>query len=200
MARIPRIAARTLLAMTIAGSASSACGGPAEAPPDEASAAATPTRPETAATTTPPTAPTPAPPVEARVITLGTGFTPDPWVLDGDVEGTIDAATLDEHCHGWLSSAPDIIFDADTAFTQVSLLAHSTDGDLSLVVQAADGSFRCDDDSEGHDPMVSGSFSPGPHKIWVGVARRGARRHFRIGLSELPETTCASLETAALAP
>ena len=201
MVRIPPSAARPVLAMTILSALSSACGGQAEAPADEPTTleATSPTE-----DTTPPSAGAadhaPAAVAEPRVVRLGTGFTPDPWVLEGEVLGTIDAATLDDQCHGWLASAPDMIFDADTAFTQVSLLAHSEEGDLSLVVQRADGSFRCDSDSEGHDPMVSGSFAPGRHKVWIGVAREGARRHFHIGLTELPETTCASLETAALAP
>ncbi len=131
---------------------------------------------------------------------LGAGFTPDPWVMDAEVVGTVDAHTLDEGCAGWLSSTPNMLFDADTAITELYLMAHTREGDLSLVVQGPDGSFRCAASAEDRGPTLSGFFAAGRHKVWVGVSTEGRARRFRLGLSELSETTPSSLESAPLAP
>jgi len=133
-------------------------------------------------------------------VRLGAGFTPDPWVMDVEMVGTVDAHTLDEDCTGWLSSTPNMLFDADTAITELYLMAYAPDADLSLVVQGPDGSFRCVASAEGEGPMVSGFFASGRHKVWVGVSAEGRSKRVRLGLSELSETTAAGLQNAPLAP
>jgi hypothetical protein len=120
--------------------------------------------------------------------------------MGAEITGTVDAHTLDEACGGWLSSTPNMLFDADTAITELYLMAYAPDAELTLVVQDPDGSFRCVTSAEGEGLRLSGFFASGRHKIWVGVSAEGRSKRVRLGLSELEETTAPSLETAALTP
>ena len=125
-------------------------------------------------------------------VALEAGFVPDPHVVNGTSGGGVDAATLSPGCSGWVSSTPDHVLDARSAFAPLRILAHST-GDVTLVVQKPDGSYVCNDDAEGTDPVIEAQLSAGAHRIWVGSYEQGASAQYRLGFSELGSTRAASL-------
>ena len=117
MARLTPIA--SALGVTLCCALLGACGGDDEATPAPSPPSASPA--PSAAEADPAPAEQPAPratPEPAREVRLGAGFTPDPWVMDGEITGTVDAHTWCEACGGWLSSTPHLLFEADTAITE----------------------------------------------------------------------------------
>ena len=66
--------------------------------------------------------------------------------------------------------------------------------DITLVVQRPDGTYLCNDDSDGLNPMVEGPFAAGAYQIFVGAySAEAAGASYRLGISELPTTTPTSL-------
>ena len=125
-------------------------------------------------------------------VSLRSGFTPDPHVVQGTSGGTQNAATINQACNGWISHRPDHIFVAETAYASLRIMVNS-EQDVTLVVQRPDGSYVCNDDSEGLNPMVTGSFPAGRYSVWVGSYREGEMAPYRLGFSELSTVTPGSL-------
>jgi len=177
-----------------------ACGGQEEAP-------ALPTAETTMLPSASPSAPEApiAPPVpEAstapRTVRLGAGFTPDPWVVAGEAETTVDAAGLDSACTGFIPSMPSVLFQADTAITELSVMAQGSEPGVALVVQGPEGGFRCAHADAEEQIVIDGFFAAGQHKIWFGTHTESARARYRLGFSELPDLSAAGVAGAALAP
>lgn len=179
--------------LLIAGltAAALACG---EDTPPPSPAASGPAAAAPVAQPQPPVPAQPAPTMQSNfgTVTLEAGFVPDPHVVSGTSGGNIDASTLSAGCSGWVSSTPDHILDARGAFSTMRILGHSS-GDVTLVVQKPDGSYLCNDDAEGTDPVVEGSFAAGSYRIWVGSYEQGRNAQYRLGFSELSSTRAASL-------
>ena len=125
-------------------------------------------------------------------VTLSTGFMPDPHKAEGTSGGARDASGLGAGCVGYISETPDHLFVASDSFTNLRIMAHSS-GDVTLVVQKPDGSYLCNDDFEGTDPLVEGSFPPGTYKIWIGSYEQGTNSPYKLGFSELSSVTPATL-------
>jgi len=141
---------------------------------------------------TPPTPPpTPTTGLQADV-RLAPGFMPDPHVVQGSAGGARDASTLDPSCAGWVGAQPNHIFEATGSFPDLRVMAHSP-ADTTLVIQAPDGSYLCNDDAEGLNPMIAQGFGAGFYRIYVGTYDRGGSSSYRLGFSELSSVTPASL-------
>jgi len=150
----------------------------------------------------PGTTPTPAPGTPAAApagasnfgtVTLSTGFTPDPHTATGTSGGAVNAQNLNQACRGWIAQNPDHLFVAQTAFSNLRILVNGGSGDTTLVVQKPDGSYVCNDDAEGRNPIVTGSFTPGTYKVWVGSYEQNQNTQYTIGFTELGSVTVASL-------
>jgi hypothetical protein len=125
-------------------------------------------------------------------VQLNAGFIPDPHTASGTSGGNIDASTWQAGCNGFVTQQPDHLFVAATAFANLRVLAHSQ-GDITLVVQKPDGTYICNDDTEGTDPVVAGAFPAGTYKIWIGSYQAGTNSPYTVGFTELPSVTTASL-------
>ncbi len=125
-------------------------------------------------------------------VNLEPGFVPDPKVVNGTSGGGIDANTLQAGCAGWVSQTPDHILAASGNFTNLRVMAHST-GDITLVVQKPDGSYLCNDDTEGTDPVVAAAMPQGNYKIWIGSYEQGTNSQYQLGFSELESVNPSSL-------
>jgi len=128
-------------------------------------------------------------------VTLAPGFMPDPNTATGTSGGSIAAQTLDPSCRGFVASTPDHILVATARFNNLRVLVNGGSADTTLVIQAFDGSYLCEDDTqgEGRNPVISRPFAPGIYKIWVGSYTQGANAPYTIGFSELSSTRTASL-------
>ncbi|MDQ3038039.1 MAG: hypothetical protein M3Y87_36930, partial [Myxococcota bacterium] len=146
------------------------------------------------------TASTSAPGSPGEIIALPPGFRPDPIVRRGTGGGPIDAASIDGSCIGYITSEPTFVMKLDGAVPDLRVLVHMQ-GDATLVVQLADGSVLCNDDSEGLDPIVEGRFPPGRHRVWVGTySESGAGASYTIAFSRQRGLSTMSLDGMAETP
>lgn len=119
---------------------------------------------------------------------LESGFTPDPWSqsLQAGGSGQVND-NLASGCRGYINfSAPDV--DLNYRSGNFNLYIYADSGsDTTLVVNAPDGSWHCDDDSgDGLDPMITFSNpQSGNYNIWVGVYSAAELQPATLNISEL---------------
>jgi hypothetical protein len=125
-------------------------------------------------------------------ITLATGFTPDPHVASGTSGAGAsgrDASTLDANCRGQIDSTPDHLFVATTAMSNLRIMANSQ-SDTTLVIRKPDGTYACNDDGEGLNPIVAIQGAPaGTYQVFVGSYNEGENAAYKLGVSELDSVT-----------
>ncbi len=129
-----------------------------------------------------------------ETVRLVPGFTPDPTTVNGMSGGVVDAATFDRSCNGFISEAPDHFLAVDVEFAELAVLARSP-GDITLVVQMPDETFRCNDDHEGTNPLVRGRFPGGTYRIWIGSYERGTIHPYALGFTELSTIAPSNLSS-----
>jgi len=121
-----------------------------------------------------------------ETVRLNTGFTPDPFYVRLQSGGSIDAQSINSSCRGFIADAPDVRlhFEAGQLPLLISALSES---DTTLVINAPDGRWYCDDDSgEGLNPSVR--FDPavsGRYEIWVGTFGDRSLEATRLSISEI---------------
>lgn len=123
---------------------------------------------------------------------LSPGFAPDPTFLNGSAGGPTDASTMSPTCRGFVPSSPSHVLVLGAAFPTLRLLVHS-EADTTLVVRMADGSIRCNDDSDGFDPVVEGPFPQGSHEVFVGTYAAGAPSAYQLGITVNPALTPSTM-------
>ena len=187
----------TLLAAVSALALGSVGCGDDDVPPAAQPVAPQPVAPAQGAATGQPSAP--AGGSNFGTVTLSTGFTPDPHTATGTSGGAVNAQNLNQACRGWIAQQPDHLFVAQTPFSSLRILVNGGAGDTTLVVQKPDGSFSCNDDAEGTNPIVTGSFTPGTYKVWVGSYEQNQNTAYTIGFTELGSVTAASMGGGAAA-
>lgn len=142
---------------------------------------------------TPPPVGTAPPVAGGGMVTIGPGFLPDPQTGAGTAGGPIAASTMSPECRGYIAAAPNHILNATGQFMNLRIVVSST-ADTTLVVQRADGTFACNDDSDGLNPVVAGPFGPGQHRVWIGTySASSAGTPYTVGFTELSSVTAASL-------
>lgn len=107
-------------------------------------------------------------------IILNSGFTPDPYVVQVDAGGNINAANIGSPCRGMISDAPD--FQVTYRAGSFPLVFRTRSGvDTTLVVNGADGRWYCDDDSGGglNSQVFFSRPLSGVYDIWVGTYAGG---------------------------
>ena len=115
---------------------------------------------------------------------LEPGFDPDPQKITGTLGGDINATSIAPGCNGWVTRAPDHLFNIEGSFEFMRVFAQS-ESDTTLVIRAPDGTFHCNDDSNGLHPAISlDRWSPGQYLIWVGSYQRGDRGDYSVGFTE----------------
>lgn len=118
-------------------------------------------------------------------LTLSTGFQPDPTYVNLTAGGSIYAGA-NSSCRGYIANAPDVRLYYTAGSLPLIISVDSTT-DTTLVVNAPNGSWYCDDDSgEGSNPSLTFS-SPlsGRYEIWIGTYSSGGYAAARLAISEL---------------
>ncbi len=120
-------------------------------------------------------------------IRLRSGFLPDPQVIDVDAGGNRPASQLDDRCRGFISRAPDVRLHY-SAGTLPLIISADSRADTTLVINAPDGSWYCDDDG-GVGPLnPSIRFDDpdsGRYEIWVGTYSAGPTAPAELNISEI---------------
>lgn len=113
--------------------------------------------------------------------TLETGFVPDPRTIDIRAGGELDAdmavagqTVASGYCAGYVTREPAVELDYSAGDLPL-LISASGEEDLTLMVNAPDGAWLCDDDgSDGLDPGIAFDVpQSGIYDIYVGTFGQG---------------------------
>lgn len=115
---------------------------------------------------------------------LTAGFQPDPQYADVLSGGNTDASRI-SGCSGFIANNPDVRVVYSAGSYPLSIWAESS-GDTTLVINAPDGNWYCDDDSGGNLNPVVRFARPmsGRYEIWVGTFGSNANIRSRVWVSE----------------
>ncbi|MDP3277893.1 MAG: peptidase S1 [Deltaproteobacteria bacterium] len=126
---------------------------------------------------------------------LRAGFTPDPHRVSIVTGGTINASSLGlgAGCVGFVTRQPDFILNLSGTSSSLRIYAQipgaraSSGTDATLLVNTANGQWRCNDDSYGGaNPTVDvPNAGPGQYDIWVGSYVSGSRARGQLMITEL---------------
>jgi hypothetical protein len=120
-------------------------------------------------------------------VNLSGGFTPDPYVVQVRSGGSLNAESLSRDCKGFISQAPDVRLNYNSGSLPL-IISVAASADTTLVVNAPDGRWYCDDDAgvNGLNPMVRfNSPQTGRYEIWVGTYGNATLQPARLAISEL---------------
>ncbi|MBX3562905.1 MAG: hypothetical protein KF780_13955 [Sphingomonas sp.] len=121
-------------------------------------------------------------------INLNGGFTPDPQVINMQSGGNIDAQrAISSSCRGFIANAPDVrLVYSPTSYPLI--ISVDSSADTTLVVNAPDGRWYCDDDGgeRGLNPSVRFNRPmSGRYEIWVGTYGNASLQPARLYISEV---------------
>ncbi len=120
-------------------------------------------------------------------VNLTAGFTPDPRVVAVRSGGNINVENLSANCRGFISNAPDVRLVYSAGSLPLIISANAS-ADTTLVVNAPDGSWYCDDDGgeRGLNPSVRfNNPQSGRYEIWVGTYGNASLQPADLHISEL---------------
>ena len=120
-------------------------------------------------------------------VTLQAGFTPDPRVINLRAGGDRNAQNLSSSCRGFITNAPDVRVQYSSGDYPL-IISVASGADTTLVVNAPDGSYYCDDDGgvNGLNPAVRFNRPmSGRYEIWVGTYSSGNAQPAELHISEV---------------
>jgi hypothetical protein len=118
---------------------------------------------------------------------LNAGFTPDPYVVNLQSGGNINASNISASCRGFIADAPDVRLNYRSGSYPL-IISVNASADTTLVVNAPDGSWYCDDDggNQGLNPSIRfNSPQSGQYDIWVGTYGNASLQPAQLHISEL---------------
>ena len=120
-------------------------------------------------------------------VNLNAGYTPDPYVVNVQSGGSQNAQNLSSSCRGFIANAPDVRVNYSAgSFPLIFSVASSAD--TTLVINAPDGSWYCDDDggNNGLNPAIRfGSPMSGQYDVWIGTYGNASLQPAQLHVSEL---------------
>lgn len=119
---------------------------------------------------------------------LTAGFTPDPFSVELVSGGPIDVTYLGDDCRGYATEASD--YDVTYTAGEQDLLRFyfvADTADTTLVINAPDGSWHCNDDAPGTiDPAIDfDNPEGGRYDIWIGSFESGTENAGTLYATEL---------------
>jgi hypothetical protein len=120
-------------------------------------------------------------------LNLQAGFPNDPRVVALQSGGSNNAENVANGCRGFIADAPDVRVNYQSGSLPL-IISVASNADTTLVVNAPDGRWYCDDDSgvNGLNPMVRfNSPQSGQYDIWVGTYGNASLQPAQLNISEL---------------
>jgi hypothetical protein len=121
-------------------------------------------------------------------VNLTSGFRPDPVVVNVQSGGNVNTAqSIGGSCTGYVATAPDYRVNYTPGSLPLIISVNSS-ADTTLVVNAPDGNWYCDDDggNQGMNPAVRfNSPRAGQYDIWVGTYGSNSNAASQLNISEL---------------
>lgn len=121
-------------------------------------------------------------------VELTSGFSDDPYVVSMQSGGVIDASALGNPCTGYITEAPDVRLIYEASATYPLIISVNSGADTTLVVNAPDGQWYCDDDTgtTGLNPMVRfNNPMTGRYEIWAGTYGSASLAPAELNISEV---------------
>lgn len=128
------------------------------------------------------------------IVSLAPGFMPDPNVTQVRSGGSLRAseAGAPSNCPGYVSANPDKILRLTGASPNLQVRVNCPNAralsptDTTLVINTANGGWRCNDDTNGANPVVNlDGATPGQYDIWVGSYQQGQAATCALEISEI---------------
>ncbi|MEQ9814840.1 MAG: peptidase S1 [Azospirillaceae bacterium] len=119
---------------------------------------------------------------------LDSGYANDPFIVPITAGGTLAAESLSPQCRGSIANRPDvrIMYRASGALPLQFYVRSAYD--TTLIVNAPDGSWWCNDDTDGFDPAIFFSRPlSGQYDIWIGSYNRGSGLPASLYVSEFQQ-------------
>lgn len=121
-------------------------------------------------------------------VNLRAGFSPDPYVVNVQSGGTVNAQTLSSSCQGFIANAPDVRVNYTAGSFNRLIISANSSADTTLVINGPDGRWYCDDDggNAGMNPSIN--FSPprtGQYDIWIGTYGNASLQPAQLHVSEV---------------
>jgi hypothetical protein len=123
----------------------------------------------------------------AGTVNLDVGFEPDPHVIRVQAGGAEPASSVGRECQGFVSVSPDVRLVYQAGDLPLIISADSN-ADTTLVVNAPDGRWYCDDDGgrSGINPSIRfNNPLSGAYEVWVGTFEEGDTKPARLHISEV---------------
>ena len=118
-------------------------------------------------------------------IALGSGFSGDPRIINVTAGGRLSAQSIDPDCRGSVANAPDVRLNYDAGSLPL-IISVDSDADTTLAINGPDGTWYCDDDTNGTNPVVRfNNPQSGRYDIYVGHYQEGSRIPARLYISEV---------------
>ncbi|MEM8697043.1 MAG: peptidase [Pseudomonadota bacterium] len=119
-------------------------------------------------------------------VNLQAGFSDDPRLFELSSGGRIDASSISSSCRGYIANAPDVrvVYSSGSLPLMFSV---ASEADTTLVVNAPNGRWYCDDDGgNGLNPSIRfDNPLSGRYEVWVGTYGNSSLRSAVLGISEL---------------
>jgi len=118
---------------------------------------------------------------------LNSGFTPDPYVVNLQSGGNINAANLSSSCRGFIADAPDVRLNYRSGNFPL-IFSVNASADTTLVINGPDGRWYCDDDggNNGLNPAIRfNNPQSGQYDVWVGTYGSASLQPAQLHISEL---------------
>ncbi|MFO0684370.1 MAG: hypothetical protein U0234_20120 [Sandaracinus sp.] len=111
----------------------------------------------------------------------------DPTILAGRFGGPVQASSMFPGCRGYITPQPSHVVMVPTYMPSLRFVV-AAPADTTMIVQYADGSVQCDDDSGGGmNPIVQGDARPGPIRVWVGAySSSSVGGGYQLGVTTIP--------------
>jgi len=121
-------------------------------------------------------------------VSLVSGFSPDPHLVNLQSGGSIDAsASIGGSCRGYIANAPDYRLQYQAGNVLPLIISVNSNADTTLIINGPDGRWYCDDDSgDGLNPSLRwNSPASGQYDIYVGTYLNATYQDSTLSISEL---------------
>ena len=118
-------------------------------------------------------------------VSLNSGFTPDPYVINVQEGGSLSASNVG--CSGYIANAPDFRVNYSAGGSLPLIISVNSSADTTLVINTPSGGWSCNDDGgNGTNPSIRfNNPQSGQYDIWVGTYSSGATQASQLHISEL---------------
>ena len=136
-------------------------------------------------TPSPVVAPAPGP-AWGQVVSLASGFMPDPQTRSGFSGGPVSAMSISPSCRGYIGLQPNHVMYLSSPFNFLRAYVQSST-DTTMMVRGPNGEVWCADDVYGLNPALDfQGAQPGQYQVFVGSYNQGVQAPYSIGVTEMP--------------